>query len=169
MIRKQNIWFLTLFSLILVLSVYYVTIPNQLLLTDNNINIPTNVYDEDNIVNLEINEMGILQTLRVSLNDERFEMVNDLQVVLNSLDASTQEKNNAYEQIKLLDVIKAQEEKLEKKILQTYQLNSFIKINNNDIRVTIENSEHTEQLANNIMRSIQEEYENKMYISIMFE
>ena len=32
MINKQNLWFLTLFSLILVLSVYYVNIPNEILL-----------------------------------------------------------------------------------------------------------------------------------------
>ena len=31
MINKQNLWFLTLFSLILVLGVYYVTMPNDLL------------------------------------------------------------------------------------------------------------------------------------------
>ena len=31
MIKKQNLWFLTLFSLILVLGVYYVTIPNDYL------------------------------------------------------------------------------------------------------------------------------------------
>ena len=31
MINKQNLWFLTLFSLILILGVYYVTIPNDLL------------------------------------------------------------------------------------------------------------------------------------------
>ena len=33
MINKQNLWFLTLFSLILVLSVYYITMPNNLLTT----------------------------------------------------------------------------------------------------------------------------------------
>ena len=33
MINKQNLWFLTLFSLILVLSVYYITMPNELLLS----------------------------------------------------------------------------------------------------------------------------------------
>ena len=32
MINKKNIWFLTLFSLILALSVYYVTMPSELLL-----------------------------------------------------------------------------------------------------------------------------------------
>ena len=33
MINKQNLWFLTLFSLVLVLGVYYVTMPNELLLS----------------------------------------------------------------------------------------------------------------------------------------
>ena len=35
MIKKQNLWFLTLFSLILVLSVYYITMPNDLLVAKN--------------------------------------------------------------------------------------------------------------------------------------
>ena len=35
MINKKSLWFLTLFSLILVLSVYYITMPNELLLTAN--------------------------------------------------------------------------------------------------------------------------------------
>ena len=29
--NKQNLWFLTLFSLILILGVYYITMPNSLL------------------------------------------------------------------------------------------------------------------------------------------
>ena len=36
MINKKNMWFLTLFSLILVLSVYYITMPKELLLTGLN-------------------------------------------------------------------------------------------------------------------------------------
>ena len=35
MINKKNLWFLTLFSLILVLSVYYITMPSELLMTNN--------------------------------------------------------------------------------------------------------------------------------------
>ena len=33
---KQSLWFLTLFSLILVLSVYYITMPNDLLVSNKN-------------------------------------------------------------------------------------------------------------------------------------
>ena len=35
MINRKNLWFLTLFSLILVLSIYYITMPNELLITNN--------------------------------------------------------------------------------------------------------------------------------------
>ena len=31
MIKKQSLWFLTLFSLVLVLGVYYITMPTQIL------------------------------------------------------------------------------------------------------------------------------------------
>ena len=36
MTKKQNLWFMTLFSLILVLGVYYVTMPNDVLEKVNN-------------------------------------------------------------------------------------------------------------------------------------
>ena len=35
MINKKGIWFITLFTLILVLSVYYVTMPSELLLSNH--------------------------------------------------------------------------------------------------------------------------------------
>ena len=34
MINKKNLWFLTLFSLVLVLSIYYVTMPNEIFETN---------------------------------------------------------------------------------------------------------------------------------------
>ena len=40
MIKKQSLWFLTLFSLVLVLGVYYITMPTQILENnkDNGVN-----------------------------------------------------------------------------------------------------------------------------------
>ena len=48
MINKKNLWFLTLFSLVLVLSIYYVTMPDDLLeATTTNINDNINVSIEE--------------------------------------------------------------------------------------------------------------------------
>ena len=53
MINKQNLWFLTLFSLILVLSVYYITMPSELLLNNGYLNdtIVSKTDDENDDVN----------------------------------------------------------------------------------------------------------------------
>ena len=79
MINKQNLWFLTLFSLILVLSVYYITMPNELLLTNNSSyeksnNKEQNKEDSDKKeekANVEVSESNILEALRVNLEEER--------------------------------------------------------------------------------------------------
>lgn len=170
MISKQGIWFLTLFSLILVLSVYYVTMPNELLLTNNN-----NYTDDSKKVtenkdpNVKIVESDVLTSMRVAAMDERINSMKELQSVLTSMKATVEEKNNAYEQLKYLNMIQGQEEKLETKIKALIKKDVFIKVDNNQIKVVVASKEHNNQLANDIMRSIQEEYNSKMYISVSFK
>ena len=84
-------------------------------------------------------------------------------------DATTDEKNNAYEQLKYLSVIEGEEEKLEKLIKKEYNLNSFVKIDNNTITVVAAKKKHDVTLANNIMRSIQAEFDTKQTITVKFE
>lgn len=161
MIKKQNLWFLTLFSLILVLSVYYLTMPSSLFATNNG--------KDNNDENVVIEESEILTALRVESEDERTALRNEFKMVLTNIEASVEEKNNAYEQLKLLDIIKGKEEDLESVIREKYKLNSFVKIDNNQIRVVVAGDKHSTELANNIMRSIQEKFEDKMYISVKFQ
>lgn len=160
MIKKQNLWFLTLFSLILVLSVYYITMPSSLFSTNNGNN-------KDNQVVVE--ESEILTALRVESEDERMAMRNEFKMILTNIEASVEEKNNAYEQLKLLDVIKGKEEEMETIIKDKYKLSSFVKIDGNQVRVVVASDKHNAELANNIMRSIQEKFDEKMYISVKFQ
>ena len=69
MINKQNLWFLTLFSLILVLSVYYITMPRELMMTNNG---NTGIGDE----NVNIYEMSLIETLREEDNNTVLEEIN---------------------------------------------------------------------------------------------
>ena len=162
MINKQKLWFLTLFSLILVLSVYYITMPSDLL----NTAIESN--DESSIV-VNVSEEDSLSVLRVMSDEERFKEIEDLKLVLNSVNSTVEEKNNAYEKMQLIEETKGKEKMLEQKIKKDYKLDSFIKIYNNQIKVVIKSNEHNNELANNIIRSIQEEYDEKMYISVKFQ
>ncbi|MGI6325325.1 MAG: hypothetical protein ACOXZS_05245, partial [Bacilli bacterium] len=107
MISKQGLWFLTLFSLILVLSVYYITMPNELLLTNNQ------QYNEkvskDDEANVEVEESDYLTSLRVDNLDKIRTEIKSLQEVLTSVSSTVEEKCNAYEQIKYLNSIRSKE------------------------------------------------------------
>ena len=166
MINKQKLWFLTLFSLILVLSIYYITMPKEVFESkkENEVN-----KENDNKVNIEISDSSSLDVLRVSDDEARLKEIEDLRIVLTNVDSSIDEKNKAYEKLKLIEQNKGKEESLEDKIKSEFNLNSYVKINNNQIKITVVESKHNYELANNIIRSIQEEYNERMYITVKFQ
>lgn len=163
MINKQSIWFLTLFSLILVLSVYYITMPNELLLTSKT----NGTVDKD--TNVVIKESELLASLRLESDEQVNKELDILKGILTNSESSTDDKNNAFDKIKEINELKAKEQNLEKLIEAEFKLKSFIKIDNDQIRVIVESETHDTTLANNIMRKIQENFENKMYITVKFQ
>lgn len=166
MINKKSLWFLTLFSLILVLSIYYITMPNELLLTNN-----SNYQKEEKAkeeVDATIEESDTLSAMRVTLDEERQKEIDRLQKEMEDKEITSEEKNNNYEQIKYLTELSSKEEDLEKKIKKDFKITCFIKIENDNISVTTDSKEDSPSLANNIMRSIQEEYDTKKYITVTF-
>lgn len=173
MINKQNLWFLTLFSLILVLSVYYITMPNDLLIASNSTTEEKeNETTEENNEKEEtdtISEADSLTALRVNLDEERDKEKTELKATMTKEEATVEEKNNAYEQLKNLAVIEGEEEKLEKLIKETYKINSFVKIDNETITIVAAKKDHDVSLANNIMRTVQGEFDTKKTITVKFE
>ncbi len=163
MINKQNLWFLTLFSLILVLSIYYITMPNELLLQT------TNEEETTEEITTTISESSSLNAMRVSLEEERDSLITELQEKLTSEEVTTEEKNNAYEQLKYLNEVQGKEEELEKIIKETLSIDCFVKINNQTAESVCISEEHSNNLANEVMRLIQEKYENKMNITVKFQ
>ena len=169
MINKQNLWFLTLFSLILVLSVYYITMPNDLLIASSSTTNEKSETKEETEDQETVSETDNLTALRVSLDEERDKEKEELKTTMTNEDATTDEKNNAYEQLKYLSVIEGEEEKLEKLIKKEYKIDSFVKVDSNTITVVAAKKKHDVTLANNIMRTIQGEYDTKKTITVKFE
>ena len=165
MINKQKLWFLTLFSLILVLSVYYITMPSELLTTSKS----TTTEEEKSTTSVSVTETDVLTALQVEADEERAALAAEYNEILTNKDTSTEEKNNAYNGLKEIDETKAKEEELEKKLKKELKLDSFIKIDSSNISVTIKKKDHDYSLANSVMRLIQEEYQNKMYVSVKFQ
>lgn len=163
--NKQNLWFLTLLSLILVLGVYYITMPNDLLEKVNS------VIDEKNekAVVEEVSEENVLTAMRVNKEDERNAEISVLKEQLTKEELSTVEKNNLFEQLKYLNEVQGKEESLEKRIKKELELDCFIKTENNNITTVCISDKHDKELANKIMRLIQKDYKNKMNISVKFQ
>ena len=169
MINKQGVWFLTLTSLALVLSVYYITMPNELLLTNNSDYVDEEPTDEVTNNEVSISESELITSMRVELDNERNILMNELQGKLSDNDLTVDEKNEVYEDLRYLSNIASLEETLERKIKGEFNLNSFVKIDGDIVDVVISSSNHDKTLAVNIMKSLQEEFTDKKYISISFK
>ena len=107
--------------------------------------------------------------MRVSKEEERQEAMTILNEQLTNEQATTEEKNNAYEQLKYLNEVQGKEESLEKKIKKEYDLDCFIKIDNIDVSTICIAKKHDVKLANKIMRLIQKEYKERKKITVKFQ
>lgn len=168
MINKKSLWFLTLFSLILVLSIYYITMPSELLLTSNT-NVTTSEKADTPKPTISVEESDLLVALRVESDEEMSKEIEQLQLILTNADSSVDEKNQAYEKIKDLNNNRAIEEKLETQIKEIHNLEAFIKLKGEQISVIVKSSEHSNNIANNIMRTIQSNFETSKYITVKFQ
>lgn|SRR5574344_1612928 len=164
MINKEKIWFLTLFSIILVLAVYYVAMPSKTLNS-----LVKKEEQTSNETKVSVNEEDALAALKAEDDETVLKEMNELQSTLLDSKASTEEKNNAYEKLLAINLNKGKESELEELILKTYKLKSFIKIKDDQINVTISSKDGSYEKANNIIRTIQEKYTEKKYITVKYQ
>ena len=166
MINKQSVWFVTLFSLILVLSIYYVTMKDSSLekiienATTENTSVP---------VNVNVEESSLLVSLRVEEDEAVLKEMENYQSILLDTTKTTEKKNNAYNSLMALQTKKTDEEKIEKKIKETFSLDSFAKIKNDTISIVIASTEHSNTIANNIIRTVSEMFDEEKYITVKFQ
>ena len=162
MINKQNIWFTMLFSIILVLSIFYVSM-NEDMVSD---------FAKEEVVvddsSLVISESTELVSLRISSDEEVQNTMNELKDTLLSDVATIEEKNDAYNELLVLSNIKGEEEKLENILSKEFKLDSFVKISSTGITIVVEADKDSYEDANKIIRRIQEEYEDEKYITVKF-
>ena len=114
-------------------------------------------------------ETSSLTALRVSKENSRKEKIESLENSLTSDNLSSEEKNNTYELLKYYNELQGKEENYEKKLKKEFDLDCFTKIDNSDVEIICISEKHDKELANKIMRTIQNEYQNKMNITVKFQ
>lgn len=163
MISKKNVWVLTIFSLILVLSVYYITMPNEFLTSTIKKNTTNKVSNNDK------KENETISALKLENNEEKEKKMKELQTILSNENSTKEEKNNAYEELKTLNILKGKETEIETKINEKFNIESFVKINDDKVSVVLIKDEASNKLASEIMKEVEDSFEEKVFVSIKFQ
>lgn len=162
MINKQNLWFITLFSLIIILGIYYVSIDDEVL------EVLKSEENNNSKEVIEITESDILVSLEVDAEEEKQALMEEYQNILLSSESSLEEKNVAYENIQKINNSSQEETKIKNLLKNDFSLNAFVKINENSISIVIASNDHDKEKANKIIRSIQNLYEEEKYITVKY-
>ncbi len=166
MINKKNLWFVTLFSIILVLSIFYVGMGEE----DVKSLIESNEVKADpEDTSLVVKESTELVALRVQSDEEVMADLEKYQNILLSEAAKPEEKSEAYTALVNINNNKGMEQALEKMIKKEFKYEAFVKINNSNVTVVIDNNnQHNYEVANKVIRRIQKEFDKEMYITVKF-
>lgn len=162
MINKQSLWFVTLFSLIIVLSIYYFSTDQTSLklgkYRTSSSYVAKNTDKSDNI-----------SVLKVADDEATMGKIDELQNILLDSEATLEEKNNAYDELEVISSSKTKEEELSRIIKKEFDYDSFIKIKDNQINVVISSDVHNNETANKIIKKVQDNFEDNKYVTVKFE
>ena len=161
MVNKQNLWFVTLFSLILVLGIYYVSMSDESLTALNAEN------DVSEVIKVE--ESDVIVALQGADDESVLEQMAEYQNILLDEAATLEEKNDAYEGLQALNSKQSECQKIEKLITDQFKYDNFVKIDGDTISIIIASTDHNKEIANKIIRAIQELYDTQKYITVKFE
>lgn len=163
MLTKKNLWYLTLFSIILVMAVYYVSIPPI-----ENDKLVSNEISNKEDLSVTLNESESITALRVERDEILEHEVEAIKKILTDEEKTSEDKSQAYETLKNLNNNKGKEENLEKIIKENFNYENFVKIDGNKIKVTVDTNNHSYDLANKIIKLVQSEMNTKCYVTVSF-
>ena len=161
MINKQKIWFLTLFSLILVLSVYYVTMPSNLLSVSD--------IKEDTPPTINMEDTNILDVLKEENNERVAKEIESLRKIVVDVETNIDDKNIAYEKIQKLEENKGKEEKIVSLIKEKLGFVIYVEIKNAKVNVVVSNKEQSYKIANDIIKLVSSSFDSDKSVTVKFQ
>ncbi|MBE3570302.1 MAG: SpoIIIAH-like family protein [Bacillales bacterium] len=173
LLKKQTVWLLTMLSLVVVLSVYYITSPEQ----------PKNGSElaEQKQANPSVDESAkekasksqnvevitksagdeAFEALRLEIQDERSKLREELTNKLASSDLSPEEKNKAYDEMEKLTEMATKENVLETLIKSKGYKDALVRADGKQILITVKANEHSAKDANEIIHLVEKEMDNQ--------
>jgi stage III sporulation protein AH len=189
MLKKQTVWLLTMLSLVVVLSVYYVTTPEG---TNENVAFvnqqkeeaneleeqPTKTNDEakvtveeaeDGKVTSSIASDELFAELRLQIEDERNRLREELNAIVASADATAEQKSEAFDKIQKLADISEKEAVLETLIKSKGYEDVLVRVDGEEVRVTVKAEKHSKPAANEIIQLVKKEIGEAQNVAVEFQ
>lgn len=167
LLKKQTVWLLTMLSLVVVLSVYYITSPEQKVTNMANVEEKTSEKDsasesttkseDGKTVISGVASDEVFEALRLELEDQRNETKEQLNEIIASTDLPAERRSEAHDQMKQLDELATKENVLETLIKTMGYDDALVRADGEKVRITVKSKKHSPAAANDIIQLVRTE------------
>lgn len=175
LLRKQTVWLLTMLSLVAVLSVYYITTPQDAAVNqetpkeDTNSSKGTSKNDDSSTVVTSESSDSVFEAMRIDLNDERSRQKEELTNKVASSELSEEERVEAHEQIEALSEMSTKEDMLETMIIALGYKDALVRADGNQIQITVKAEKQDAKAANEIIQMVTKEIGKTNAVAVEFQ
>lgn len=187
LLKKQTVWLLTMLSLVVVLSVYYITSPdpksgdlnaagqkannqaNQMQTADKQTAAKNNAA-ENSMVDTTIAGDDSFDAIRMEMEDNRSQQIDELESEVASTDLPADKRSQAYDQMQKLNETAQKEEVLETLIKTMGYQDALVQADGTKVNITVKsNKKHSASAANDIIQLVKREIGDTNYVAVQFE
>ncbi|UOQ42560.1 SpoIIIAH-like family protein [Halobacillus salinarum] len=172
MLKKQTVWLLTMLSLLIVLSVYYMTSPDNgemAFIQDNQWNEESKDTEQtnadatkDGTVISQLSTDELFAAIRLDKQNERDQLQEQLSDIVASSNFSTEEKNDAMNKLEALQEAESKESILENTIRASAPYEDVLVRSDEDVvHVTVKANELSKSATNEIIQMVSDEFGEK--------
>lgn len=192
LLKKQTVWLLTMLSLVVVLSVYYLTAPEENAAdmtakeqmeqeenkteskTEDKAETKGENKSEKETSNTEGSSVTIasgdeFESLRMQIEDERAKLNEELTAKMGNTELSAEERDEAYAKIEQLSETKVKENIIENLIVAMDYNAALVRVDGTDVKVSVKADKQTKTEANNIIRLVRKEVSDAQNVVVDFQ
>ncbi|MFD2618342.1 SpoIIIAH-like family protein [Terrilactibacillus laevilacticus] len=168
LLKKQTVWLLTMLSLIIVLSVYYMTSPGKPASTalDTSSQEDQAQNKKDIVTTATEDKMAEYQ---IKHADEQRKLEKEYQGVINSEKSSTQAVSKAYDKLESLKTIASNEKLLEDVIVSKGYSDAVVMADGESVQVVVATKSLSNKQANTIMKLTNEYFGADKLVKVDYE
>ncbi|WP_018660635.1 SpoIIIAH-like family protein [Heyndrickxia acidiproducens] len=178
LLKKQTVWLLTMLSLVVVLSVYYVTAdPSTTNQVVQNKEEGTASKAKDQAsdgkqtkVTTKTASDAVFETIRLERQDEMSKKQEELTNKLASTDLTPEEKSRAMDEMKKLTETANKEQVLESLIKSKggYE-DALVQADKDEVMITVKSNKHDKASANEIVKLVNQELGHSPKLAVEFQ